>query len=85
MPGVGGYQYGAIFTNKVTSMRFLIIVKSKNVICNKSKIVFNKIKIYTGMKIQYFWSNNAKKYQLLVSYFEKKDIIREKSASYIQN
>lgn len=66
-------------------MRFPIIVKSKNVICEESKIVFNKIETYIGKKMQYFWSNNVGEYQLLVPYFEKKGIIWEKSAFYPQD
>lgn len=52
--GIGGCWYKAIFINETTRMRFLITIKSKNSICEKNKIVFNKIKIYTDKKMQYF-------------------------------
>lgn len=64
-------------------MKFPIIIKSKDTICDKSKNFFNKIKTYMGSKIQYFWLDDARKYQLLVLYFEKKGIIQEKSSLYI--
>ena len=80
--GVGGYQYGAILTDEATRMRFCITIKSKDEICEESKIVFNKIETYMDKKIQYFRSDDAGKYQLLVPYFEKKSIIWEKSAFY---
>lgn len=75
LPGVENYQYGAILTDKAIRMRFSITIKSKNAICDKSKIFFNEIETYTGKKMQYFRLDNAKKYQLLVFYFEKKGII----------
>lgn len=50
-------------------------IKSKDGICEESKMVFNKIEIYMGKKMQYFRSDNAGEYQLLVPYFEKKRII----------
>lgn len=71
--------------DKTMRMRFPMIMKSKNAIWDESKIFFNKIEIYTGRKIQYFWSDNAKKYQLLFLYFEEKDITWGKSALYTQD
>lgn len=85
LPGVAGYRYGAILINKASRMRFSMIMKSKHVICDKSKILFRKIETFTGTKMQYFWSDNAGVYQLLVLYFEEKDIIWEKSALYAQD
>ena len=72
LPGVGGYQYGAILTDEATRMRFPMTVKSKDAICEESKIIFNKIETYTGKKMQYFRSDDAGEYQLLVPYFEEK-------------
>ena len=66
-------------------MRFPMTIKSKDGICEESKIVFNKIETYTGKKMQYFRSDNAGEYQLLVLYFDKKGIIWEKSAPYAQD
>lgn len=60
-------------------------IKSKNRICEESKIVFNKIEIYTSKKIQYFCLDDVGKYQLLVLYFDKKGIIWKKSTFYTQN
>lgn len=85
LPGVGGYRYGAILTDEATRMRFPMTIKSKDGICGESKIVFNKIETYTGKKMQYFWSDDAEKYQLLVPYFDEKRIIWEKSAPYAQD
>lgn len=66
-------------------MRFFITIKFKNRIYKESKIVFNKIKIYKGKKMQYFYLDDTKKYQLLVFYFDNKDIIQEKFAPYAQD
>lgn len=79
---IRGYQYGAIFIDEVTHMRFSIIVKLKNCIYEKNKIIFNKIEIYLGKKMHYFQSNNVGEYQLLISYFEDESIIWEKFAPY---
>lgn len=83
--GVWSYKYGAIYTYEATWIKFLTTMKSKDAICKESKIFFRKIETFTSKKIQYFWSNNAKKYQLLVFDFEKKVIVWEKSASYTQD
>ncbi len=85
LPDIGGYRYGEILTDEATCMRFSMTMKSKNAICDESKIFFNKIETYTGRKMQYFRSDNAGEYQLLVSYFEKKNIIWKKSAPYSQD
>lgn len=74
LPDAKGYQYGAIFINETICIRFFIIIKSKNNINKEKKIVFNKIEIYTRKRMQYFWLNNARKYQLLILYFNKKRI-----------
>lgn len=66
-------------------MRFPMIMKSKDAICNKSKIFFNKIETYTGRKMQYFCLDNAGEYQLLIPYFKEKNIIWEKFISYTQD
>ena len=60
-------------------------IKSKDGICEESKIVFNKIETYTGKKMQYFRSKDAGEYQLLVPYFDKKIIIWEKFVLYAQD
>lgn len=57
-------------------------IKSKNRIYKESKIVLIKIETYTNKKMQYLWSNDIRKYQLLVFYFEKKNFIWEKSSFY---
>lgn len=62
LPGIESYQYGAIFINKATRIRFSITIKSKDAIRNKNKIFYNKIETYTGRKMQYFLSDDAKKY-----------------------
>lgn len=80
--GIGSYRYGAILIDETTRIRFSIIINLKNTIYDKSKILFKKIKTFMGRKIQYFWSDNTGKYQLLIPYFKKKSIIWEKSASY---
>ena len=85
LPGIGGYWYEAILTNKATRIRFTMTIKSKNRICKESTMVFSKIETYTGKKMQYFRLDNAGEYQLLVPYFEKKCIIWEKSAPYAQD
>ncbi len=54
LPGVGGYRYGGILTDEATRMRFPMTMKSKDAICDESKIFFNKIETYTGRKMQYF-------------------------------
>lgn len=56
-------------------MKFLITIKSKDTIYNKSKNFFNKIKTYMGSKMQYFRLDDTGEYQLLVLYFEEKGII----------
>lgn len=62
-------------------MRFSItIIKSKNAICEENKIIFNEIETYTGKKMQYFRSDDVGEYQLLIPYFNQKEIIWEKSA-----
>lgn len=66
-------------------MKFPLTIKSKDAICQEKKIVFNKIETYTGKRMQYFWSDNAGEYHLLVPYFDKKKIIWEKSDSYSQD
>lgn len=78
-------RYSALLSDKATLIRFLIIIKSKNAMFNKNKIFFKKIVISTVNKMWYFKSNNARKYKLLVLYFEKKDFIYEKSALFLQN
>ena len=60
-------------------------MKSQDTICDKSKILFRKIETFTSKKMQYFWSDNAGKYQLLMLYFEENGIIEEKSAPYTQD
>ena len=82
---VGNYRYGAILMNEATRMRFSMTMKSKNVICDKSKIFFGKIETFTDRKIQYFRSDNVEEYQLFMFYFEEKDIIWEKSGPYAQD
>lgn len=66
-------------------MRFSMIIRSKNRICEENKIVFNKIEIYIGKKMQYLHLNNVGEYQLLIPYFNKKGIIWKKSALYTQD
>lgn len=66
-------------------MKFTLTIKSKNVTCEKSRIIFNKIEIYKSKVILYFSLDNFKKYQQLIFYFVKKRIIKEKQASYIQD
>ena len=75
LPNIWDYRYRTIVINKAMRMRFLMTMKSKNTICNKSKIFFNKIETYIDRKMQSFESDNTRKYQLLVFYFEKKVII----------
>lgn len=82
---VEGYRYGAILIDEATRIRFPITIKSKDEICKESKVVFNKIEIYMGKKMQYFHLDDVGKYQLLVPYFNKKGIIQEKSALYAQD
>lgn len=48
---IRNYQYGTIFINKATCIRFPITMKSKNGIYKESKIVFIKMEIYIGKKI----------------------------------
>ena len=62
LPGVGGYQYEAIFTDEAIRRRFSIIIKSKDGICEESKIVFNNIGTYMGKKMQYFRLDDAREY-----------------------
>ena len=81
---IGGYWYWAIFINEAIRMRFFMIIKSKDSIYEESKIVFNKNETYKGKRIQYFRLDDTKKYQLLVPYFDKKEIIWKKSALYAQ-
>ena len=69
LPDVGDYQYGAILTDEAIRMRFPMTIKSKDGICEENKIVFNKIETYTSKKMQYFRSDDAGEYQLLVPYF----------------
>lgn len=52
-------------------MKFFIIIKLKNIICNKSKNFFCKIEAYIGRKMHYFWLNDIGKYKLLVLYFKE--------------
>lgn len=85
MPGIGNYRYKIILRDKIAQMRFLITMKSKNAIYDESKFFFRKIETFTSKKMQYFWSDNVRKYQLLVPYLEEKDIIWEKSAPYAQD
>ena len=85
LPGIAGYRYGAILTDEATRMRFPMTMKSKDAICDESKILFRKIETFTGRKMQYFRSDDAGEYQLLVPYFEEKGIIWEKSAPYAQD
>lgn len=75
LPDVRSYQYGAILTDKATHIRFPMIIKSKNAICDRSKIFFNNVETYRRRKMQYFWLDNIEKYQLLVPYFKEKGII----------
>ena len=56
-------------------MRFSMTIKSKPNIYKEKKIVLNKTEIYTSKKMQYFRLDNAREYQLLVFYFDKKRII----------
>lgn len=79
LPGIGSYRYGAILAGDATHMRFPIMANSKDAICEESKVIFNKIETF-GKKMQYFRSDDAGGYQLLVPYFEEKGIIRGKSA-----
>ena len=51
LPGIAGYRFGAIFTDEATWMRFPMTIKSKDAICDKSKILFRKIEIFTGRKM----------------------------------
>lgn len=50
----GYYQYGAMFINEATCMRFPITMKSKDAIYKENKAVFNKIEIDTDKKMQDF-------------------------------
>lgn len=61
--------------NEAMQIKFSIIMKFKKVIYDNNKTFFNKIETYTSKKMQYFWKNNTRKYQILLSYFKKKDII----------
>ncbi len=54
LPGVRGYQYRKILTDEATSMRFPITMNLEHAICDETHILFNRIKTYTGRKIQYF-------------------------------
>ena len=54
LPGIRGYQYGRILTDEAKRMKFPITMKSKDAICDESKILFNKIETYMGRKMQYF-------------------------------
>lgn len=60
-------------------------IKSKNRICEDSKVVFNKIETYMDKKKQYIRLDSIEKYQLPVLYFDKKGIILEKSTPYTQD
>ena len=59
---IGSYWYGAILTDEATRMRFFMIIKSKDGICEESKIVFNKIETHTSKKMQYFRPDDAREY-----------------------
>lgn len=50
-------------------------IKSKDTIFEKSKIVFNKMEIYTSKKMKYSHPDNMRDDQLLISYSEEKSII----------
>lgn len=62
LPSIRGYQYRAIFTDEAMHIKFPIIIKLKDTICNRSKFFFNNIKTYISRKMQYFWLNNIRKY-----------------------
>lgn len=79
---IGNYRYETILTDEAIQMRFSMTMQSKNIICDESKHFFRKIETLMGRKIQYFQSDNAREYQLLVLYFEKKNIIWKKSTCY---
>ena len=83
--GITGYRYGAILTDEDTWMRFPMTMKSKDAICDESKIFFRKIETFTDRKMQYFYYDDIGEYQLFMPYFEEKGIIWEKSAPYAQN
>jgi hypothetical protein len=68
-----------------TRMRFLIILKSKDEIMKKIRILFNKVKTHTDRKIRFFQIDDDREFLSLEEILNDKNIEREKSISFAQN
>ena len=49
LPGVGGYPYGSVLIDNATRIRFpIVVLKTKDGICDEIPVVVNRIKAQTG-------------------------------------
>ncbi len=74
LSNVEDFRYEAIMIDDHTCMKFLIILKSKDKIVNKIRVLFNKMKIHTDRKIRFFRTDDDREFLSLKETLNNKDI-----------
>ena len=85
LPGVGGYRYGSVVIDDATRMRFPIVLKSKDQICEELPIIMQRIAVHTGRPIKSLRTDDGPEFAKLKTYLDQMGIFREKSALYAQD
>ncbi len=71
---IEGYRYEVIVVDDHTRMKFPIILKSKDKIVEKIRVLFNKMKTHTERKIKFFRTDDDRKFLPLKEILNDKDI-----------
>ena len=85
LSGIGGYHYGSVVIDDATRVRFPILLKTKDAICDELSTIINRIETETGNKVKALRTDNGSEFGRLEPYLKERGISHEKSAPYAQD
>ena len=85
LPGVGGYRYGSVLIDDATRVRFPILLKTKDEICDQLPAIINRIEKETRHSVKALRTDDGSEFGRLQPYLREKGIAHEKSAPYAQD
>lgn len=85
LPGVGGHRHGSVVVDDATRIRFPIVLKTKDQICEELPIIMKQIEVHKGRPVKSVRTDDGPEFARLKAYFDEKGVFREKSAPYTQD